>query len=83
MNTVAIEMLEELGYGGMTVPASKFNDDDFYLINPMTLEIKAQFGASQRFNAERAAVNGLQSVRGMRAKWMGLWRLPAGARSAA
>lgn len=73
-------ILNELGYGDMTVAMEKFNDDDFYLINPMTREIKAQFGSKQRCIAERAAINGLQAVRGMRAKHMGLWRLPAQAR---
>lgn len=75
--TKAEAILNDLGYGDMTVPMAKFNDDDFYLINPMTREIKAQFGSKQRFIAERAAVNGLQAVRGMRAKHMDLWRMRA------
>lgn len=70
-------IIDELGYSDMTVPSDKFNDDDFYLINPLTRQIKAQFGHTQRLQAERAAVNGLQAVRCMRAKHMNLWRLPA------
>lgn len=69
-------ILKELGYGDMTVPAASFNDDDWYLINPITREIKAQFSHNKRDMAASYAVNGLESVRGMRAKYMGLWRLP-------
>lgn len=72
----AEQILNELGYGDMTVPMHRFNDDDWYLINPMTKEIKADFHHSKRFIAQSAAVNGLKAVRGMAAKRMGLWRLP-------
>jgi hypothetical protein len=74
--SVAQSVLTELGYGDMTVPASKFNDDDWYLFNPLTLEIKAQFGASQKFQALSAVKPGLSCERGMRVKCLGLWRLP-------
>lgn len=75
--SVAQDILEDLGYGDMTVPVGSFNDDDFYLINPLTGEIKAQFGSKQKFVAESSVKPGLTLFKGMRAKHMGLWRLPA------
>jgi hypothetical protein len=74
--SLAQSVLAELGYGDMTVPVGKFNDDDWYLFNPLTREIKAQFGASQKFQALSAVKPGLSCERGMRVKCLGLWRLP-------
>lgn len=43
---------------------------------PIDQQIKAE---EARKEAEKAAINGLKAVRGMAAKYMGLWRLPRGA----
>lgn len=75
----AESILSELGYGDMTVPVYSFNDDDWYVVNALTREIKTSFSASRRDQAEAAATNGLKVFRGMAAKYMGLWRLPRGA----
>lgn len=75
----AESILSGLGYGDMTVPVHSFNDDDWYVVNTLTREIKASFSASRRDQAEKAAINGLKAVLGMAAKYMGLWRLPRGA----
>ena len=77
------DILDALGYGDMTMPVASFNDDDWYLVNPMTREIKAQFSSRSKWLADREANGGLSVYRGLMAKNMGLWRLPAGARSAA
>ncbi len=73
----ALGILDELGYGDMTVPVERFNDDDWYLFSSVTFEIKAQFGPSQKHVALSHAKAGLSVERGMRAKHMGLWRLPS------
>ena len=80
---LASQILSDLSYGDMTIPVGRFNDDDFYLVHPLTKEVKRVVDPSQRAVTEQPRTDGLTWVRGMRAKHMGLWQLPAGARRSA
>lgn len=72
---LAKRLLEELG--AEAVPMSKFNDDDIYTYNTETLELQAGRGA----HSEQIKIlkHPLVEVRGMRAKYLGLWQYKEGA----
>jgi hypothetical protein len=67
---LAKRILEELG--AESVSFSSFNDDDWYTYNTETLELQAGRGAHYENPTQPAPP--LKTVRGMRAKWLGLWQ---------
>jgi hypothetical protein len=66
-------LLEALG--AEAVPAKSFNDDDWYTYNADTLELQAGRGAHYERPTQPAAP--LKTVRGMTAKYLGLWQYKA------
>lgn len=68
----ARQILEDMGYGDMTVPMKSFNDDDFYEYNPVSKELVAHYGCKSYVPKARP---GFVMVTGMRAKYIGLWRV--------
>ena len=70
-NQLAKRLLVALGAETVT----SFNDDDFYTYNTETLELQAGRGAHYERPTQPAAP--LKTVRGMTAKYLGLWRYKA------
>jgi hypothetical protein len=68
----ARQILEELGYGDMTIPMQSFNDDDYYEYNPISKELVGSYGCK---SPQPTARPGFVIARGMRAKYLGLWRV--------
>ena len=64
----AESVLNELGAESV----KSFNDDDFYTYNAETLELQPGRGAHYERPTQPAAP--LKTVRGMRAKHLGLWQ---------
>lgn len=74
---LAKSILAELG--AESVPKQSFNDDDWYTYNTETLELQAGRGAHYERPVQPAAP--LKTVRGMTAKYLGLWQYKAGERA--
>lgn len=72
-NALAKRILGEMG--AESVPFNSFNDDDWYTYNAETLELQAGRGAHYERPAQPAAP--LKTVRGMTAKYLGLWQYKA------
>ena len=70
-NQLAKRLLAELGAESVR----SFNDDDFYTYNTETLELQAGREAHYERPAQPAAP--LKTVRGMTAKYLGLWQYKA------
>lgn len=66
----AAQILADLG--AMPVERSSFNDDDWYTYNTETLELQAGRGSHYTNPAQPAPP--MKTVRGMRAKSLGLWQ---------
>ena len=73
-NTLATRILAELG--AESVPFKSFNDDDWYTYNTETLELQAGRGAHYERPAQ--PLPPLKTVRGMTAKYLGLWQYKDG-----
>jgi hypothetical protein len=67
-NILAKRILEELG----AETVRSFNDDDWYTYNVETLELQAGRGA--HYERPTQPLSPLKTVRGMRAKHLGLWQ---------
>jgi hypothetical protein len=72
----ASEALAELG--AETVKFSSFNDDEWYEFVTETLEL---VGRSSHYEKQPRVPAGYAAVKGIRAKWMGLWKYKEGTRS--
>lgn len=73
-NALARRILDELGTE--VVPMSRFNDDDWYTYNTDTLELQAGRGAHYEQPTQPAPP--LKTVRGMTARYLGLWQYKQG-----
>lgn len=71
---VAKSILDTLGYEAITIKREAFNDDDYYVYNPLTLQLDRQYGSKQRHMLTNVP-NGMSIERGITAKWIGLWKL--------
>ncbi len=69
----AAQILADLG--AEPVARSSFNDDDWYTYNTETLELQAGRGAHYENPTQPAPP--LKTVRGMTAKYLGLWQYKA------
>lgn len=67
-------ILEMMGYDNMVIPKQSFNDDDWYEYNPVSKELVREYSCKMPKPQPRA---GFEVSRGMSAKYLGLWRLPA------
>lgn len=58
----------------LLIPRSQFNDDDWYVYRPDTLELIEVIGASETRATFYRPVADVAARRGLRAKSLGLWR---------
>ena len=70
---ISSQILEDLSHIDQIVPPSQFNDDDWYEFNVDTNELVRRYDCSS--NRFAPSVMPCHAVaRGMRAKYLGLWR---------
>ena len=53
------------------IPPQSFNDDDWYIYNPVTLELIEHYGRSKA--PQPFAKDGQRVARGFRVKYLNLW----------
>jgi hypothetical protein len=76
--SVARQILADLGHIDLIIPVSRFNDDDYYVYNAESLELITSHGCkTYRFIDQVPVKPGQAVAKGMRAKWLGLWRIAA------
>ncbi len=56
------------------IAPESFNDDDWYIFNTETNELVATYGSHYRFASEIDVAPDHKAMRGLSAKWVGLWK---------
>lgn len=75
MGAIARDILATIEAINNPIPAHRFNDDDFYVYDEATLELLQEVGCKAGWRP--VAKPGQAVARGMRAKWLGLWKVQA------
>lgn len=71
--SIAAQIIEDLSHIDQIIPMDRFNDDDWYEYNVDTMQFVRSYGCSSNRFAP-SVMAGHAVARGLRAKYLGLWR---------